>query len=85
MLLASGHTVRVALRDNDQAPTSNGSTESFLEDLPAVTSYLENGIVFAYVEDRTFPAMKPNGVEFEEPNDFQRIDVLSPGDAGGTA
>lgn len=99
LLLASGHTVRVELRDGDLTGTlSVQLIRDFFVTMPAVgvvpfetvktdfkTVLNPSGLLFAYVEDTTFPAMKPNGHEFAESNDFQRIDVLSPGDAGSAA
>lgn len=97
LLLTSGHTVRIQLRDGelaepnerDKQRTGAGpgwdSISEFANLNPAIVGYDEEAVIFAYIEDPTFPAMRSNGFEFEEPNDFQRIGVLSPGDAGSTA
>lgn len=83
LLLSSGHTVRIELRDDDlthDGGPGNRETEDFLEGFPAIASYLDPGIVFAYIEDPTTPAWDNETGRFAPSNDLQRIDVSSPGD-----
>lgn len=99
LLLTSGHTVRIKLRDDDlTGPLNVRVIRDFFATMPAVgvvpfetlksdfdTVLNPAGLLFAYVEDTTFPGFKPGGTEFEEPNDFQRIEAFGPADAGNTA
>lgn len=77
LLLSSGHTVKIGLRDNDLAgnggPTSD-EVRKFLLGLPAVVSGKLPDWTFAYIEDMTSP-----GVD-DEPTELQRIDAYSPGE-----
>lgn len=75
LLLSSGHTVRIALRDDAIAPTHAGVLD-FLEALPAMNNFASNEIVFGYTTDNT-AAIDDAG------NDFNRITVLSPGSSRG--
>ncbi len=77
LLLASGHTVRVKLRDGDLTThLGHSDVRLFLEAMPATALIPFDGnnepvgLIMAYVEG---------------PNDHQRIEVTSPGDAGSAA
>lgn len=94
LLLSSGHTVRVKLRDGDLTEPSEtdrdrgvswSTLNEFFDSMPAVVGYTEDNITLAYIEDPSFPGFKPGGMEFEDPNEFQRIEAFGPADAGGTA
>jgi hypothetical protein len=93
LLLTGGHTVRIHLRDDDLTKyrTGRADVERFLDTMPAMTvipfsgDSEVNGLIMAYIEDPTFPAYVPGTLQFEPPNDFQRIEVNSPGDVGSAA
>lgn len=78
LLLSSGHTVKIALRPDDL--TGNGGptgdeVRELLTGMPSVVVGAFPGWIFAFVED-----MEKATVD-DEPNDFQRIDAYSPGEA----
>lgn len=99
LLLTSGHTVRVKLRDDDlTGPLNVRVIRDFFATMPAVgvvpfetlksdfdTVLNPNGLLFAYIEDGTYPDYDPETSTFTEPNDFQRIEAFGPADAGNTA
>jgi hypothetical protein len=90
LLLASGHTVRVKLRDDDlTGPLDVKSVCDFLDAMPAtaVLPFITNGkaddpegLLFAYVEDPVFPEWNTETRTFAPESDYQRINVMSPGD-----
>lgn len=82
LLLSSGHTVRIALRENDL--TGNGGptfheTDALIDEMPAIvvspfaTGGEPGAVVLAYVEDIALPIYP------DPPNDLQRITVEGPG------
>lgn len=74
LLLASGHTVKIALRPDDLTDPTLNNVTGFLETVPAVGVYDDGAITFAFVEDMISATLD------DEPNDFQRIDAYSPGE-----
>lgn len=86
LLLSSGHTVRIALRENDLTasldsdPTIGIPEMSTFLDLPAVLAKpdLRGGeVLLAYVENPSLPYSTGNGIT--PPDDYQRITVEGPG------
>lgn len=80
LLLTSGHTVRIALKSGDLNNTENRGVRAvreLLKDMPAVhvVPDVEREVVMAFVEDMAQATVG------EEPNEFQRIDAYSPGEA----
>lgn len=86
LLLASGHTVKVALRPGDLAGDGGPTAEEvwhLLAELPAVALSPLTGtgdmgrrnVVMAYVE-----SMERPGID-DEPDELQRIDAYSPGES----
>lgn len=78
LLLSSGHTVRIALREADLNHMGNRGVRAvreMLKDMPAaqVIPDPEREITFAYVEDIALPIYP------DPPNDLQRITVEGPG------
>jgi hypothetical protein len=88
LLLTSGHTVRIELRDDDLTDDSHGTLdiERFLDNMPAMcvipfgTNSQVSGLIMAYIENTTLPDWNTEQSRFEPSDDFQRIDVSSPGD-----
>lgn len=79
LLLTSGHTVRIALRDDDRPTATQIGVLDFLERMSAVHLFVSTEIVFAYIEDPAPPMFDMNSTTFEPPNDLQRITVEGPG------
>lgn len=81
LLLSSGHTVRIALRDDDL--TGNGGptgdeVRELLTDMPSVVVGVFPTWEFAYVENTTLPEFREGSSDLM-PNDYQRITVEGPG------
>lgn len=91
LLLSSGHTVRIALREDDLTTSldhdpsiSVPEMNEFLQSLPAFTCVPDirsNDVMLAYIEDPSLSATVAglHGPEMAPPNDFQRISVEGPG------
>jgi hypothetical protein len=80
LLLSSGHTVKIALRPDDLSiPGNRGvrAVRELLKDMPSVhvIPEIDREVVMAFVEDMVQATVD------EQPNDFQRIDAYSPGEA----
>lgn len=85
LLLVSGHTVRIILDEGELAGNGGatpGEMVNLAEGMPAIVQFDENQVILAYVENPEYPHYNAKTHEFEPRDDFQRIDVLSPGDAG---
>jgi len=77
LLLASGHTVKIALKPDDLPTTTTdvSALHAFVRTLPAVPFIDWGQVAMAFIEDMAQATVD------EEPNEFQRIDAYAPGEA----